>query len=146
MISLIEVTDHLSEGIPTATLTLPFEHRQRSRMRVVLDDGREAAVLLERGRTLRGGDLLGSRCGLCIEVVAGPETLSVVHTTVAETMTRAAYHLGNRHVAVEIRRGELRYLADHVLDEMLRGLGLEVAHATLPFEPEAGAYGHGNVH
>lgn len=144
MNELIQLSNRLEQGTPDATLTLPFELRQRSRLRAQLDDGRECALLLDRGKTLRGGDLLGSNCGLCIEIVAGAERLSVVRTPVAGTLARAAYHLGNRHVALEIRPGELRYLSDHVLDEMLEGLGLAVSYETLPFEPESGAYGHGH--
>ena len=142
MKTLIEVRQRLAFGDVQATLTLPFELRQRSRLRTSLDDGRDVALVLERGRALRGGDLLGSECGLCIEVLAGKEAVSGVRTTVAESLARVAYHLGNRHVALEVRRDELRYLADHVLDEMVRGLGLEVLQDELPFEPEGGAYDH----
>ena len=63
----------------------------------------------------------------------------------AHVLLRGAYHLGNRHIAVQLGPGWLRYLHDHVLDDMLRGLGLEVGFAQLPFEPEAGAYGAGGV-
>ena len=64
----------------------------------------------------------------------------------ARVLARAAYHLGNRHVPVQVGRHELRYLTDHVLDEMVAGLGAEVVRAELPFEPEAGAYGHHGHH
>lgn len=127
-------------------LILPFELRYKSRLRTRLDDGREVALLLERGSVLRGGDRLHSDCGRCIEVVAGPETVSVVRSDDARTLARAAYHLGNRHVPVQVGRHELRYLADHVLDGMVAGLGAEVVRAELPFEPEAGAYGHHGHH
>ena len=131
---------------PDGRLTLPFELRRKSRLRTRLDDGRAVALLLERGSVLRGGDRLRSDCGRCIEVAAGPEPVSVVRSGDARTLARAAYHLGNRHVPVQVGRHELRYLADHVLDEMVAGLGAEVVRAELPFEPEAGAYGHHGHH
>ena len=132
--------------VPDGRLTLPFEQRRKSRLRTRLDDGREVALMLERGSVLRGGDRLRSDCGRCIEVAAGRETVSVVRADDARILARAAYHLGNRHVPVQVGRRELRYLADHVLDEMVAGLGAEVVRAELPFEPEAGAYGHHGHH
>ena len=131
---------------PDGRLTLPFELRRKSRLRTRLDDGREVALLLERGSVLRDGDRLRSDCGRCIEVAAGNEPVSVVRANDARTLARAAYHLGNRHVPVQVGRHELRYLADHVLDEMVAGLEAEVVRAELPFEPEAGAYGHHGHH
>ena len=131
---------------PDGRLTLPFELRRKSRLRTRLDDGREVALMLERGSVLRGGDRLCSDCGRCIEVAAGREAVSVVRAGDARVLARAAYHLGNRHVPVQVGRHELRYLTDHVLDEMVAGLGAEVVRAELPFEPEAGAYGHHGHH
>ena len=131
---------------PDGRLTLPFELRRKSRLRARLDDGREVALLLERGSVLRDGDRLRSDCGRWIEVAAGREAVSVVRAGDARTLARAAYHLGNRHVAVQVGEGELRYLTDHVLDGMVAGLGAEVVRAELPFEPEAGAYGHHGHH
>jgi urease accessory protein len=127
--------------IATARLTLPFELRQKSRLRCNLDDGEEVGLVLDRGTLLRGGDLLQASDGRVVQVVAAPEGLSVVTTHDVLLLARAAYHLGNRHVALQIRPGELRFLHDHVLDDMLRGLGLPVRFETLPFEPEGGAYG-----
>jgi len=126
---------------PTRTLELPFELRQRSRLRATLDDGQEVGLTLERGQVLRGGDRLLSDCGQCIEVRAGQEQVSVVRAADPHALTRVAYHLGNRHVALQIEPGELRYRRDHVLDDMVHGLGLSPRHLELPFEPEAGAYG-----
>jgi urease accessory protein len=134
------------DGPPGATLTLAFERRSRSRQRVILDDGRDAALVLERGTVLRGGDLLRSEDGLVVEVRAGPEPVSVARAADPLALARAASHLGNRHVPVQVLSGALRFGHDHVLDEMVTGLGLEVAYAELPFEPEAGAYGGGHHH
>jgi urease accessory protein len=127
-----------------ATLTLPFELRQKSRLRVRLDSGEEAALSMPRGRVLRGGDRLRADDGAIVLVKAAPEQLSTVTAADAETLARAAYHLGNRHVALQIGRGFLRYQHDHVLDDMVRALGAVVRAERAPFEPEGGAYGHGH--
>ena len=133
------------DGRASARLVLPFELRQRSRLLATLDNGEEVGLMLPRGTVMRGGDRLQSSDGRLIEVVAAPEQVSVVRSNDARQLARAAYHLGNRHVSLQILDGELRYLADHVLDHMLEGIGLAVSHETLPFEPEAGAY-HGHDH
>lgn len=121
-------------------LKLPFGERSKSRLRAMLDNGEEAGLFLERGSVLRHGDLLLADDGRVIEVEAAPETVSTVHTGDAVTLARASYHLGNRHVALQIGTGWLRYQHDHVLDDMLRGFGLQVHVEQAPFEPEGGAY------
>jgi urease accessory protein len=131
-------TDH--PRAPERTLVLPFAERSKSRLRAVLDNGEEAGLFLERGSVLRHGDLLLADDGRVIEVRAAPETVSTVHTSDARTLARASYHLGNRHVALEIGPDWVRYSHDHVLDDMLRGFGLEVRVEERPFEPEGGAY------
>ena len=132
---------------PTEKLTLPFELRQRSRLRCMLDSGEEAGLILERGTVLRGGDRLLAEDGRVIAVLAAPEQLSVVASSDPLQLARSAYHLGNRHVPVQLLAGSLRYRHDHVLDDMVRGLGLAVRVETLPFEPEGGAYGrHEHAH
>ena len=136
----------LPGGFADATLTLSFERRARSRQRVTLDDGSEALLVLSRGTVLRGGDVLADADGDTVRVCAAAESVSTAASGDPATLLRGAYHLGNRHVAVQVGPGWLRYLHDHVLDDMLRGLGLEVGVATLPFEPEAGAYGPAGSH
>lgn len=139
---MLQISTHYHGPLePTERLTLPFELRQRSRLRCMLDSGEEAGLILERGTVLRGGDRLQAEDGRVIVVLAAPEQLSVVASTDPLLLARAAYHLGNRHVAVQVLPGSLRYLHDHVLDDMLRGLGLPVRVETQPFEPEGGAYG-----
>ncbi len=128
------------------TLSLPFEQRQRTRQRVRLGSGLEIGLDLPRGTVLRGGDLLGSAAGAVVAVAAALERVSVVTVDSPQALARAAYHLGNRHVPVEVRADGLRYLEDHVLDAMIRGLGLRVVHEAAPFEPETGAYAHGHAH
>lgn len=127
---------------PAAQLVLPFELRQRSRLRARLASGEDVGLFLARGVVLRGGDVLRADDGTLVEVVAALETVSTVRDADATRLARAGYHLGNRHVPVQIGDGWLRYGHDHVLDDMVRGLGLTVVVEQAPFEPEAGAYGH----
>jgi urease accessory protein len=146
---VIEIVERAPSDTPASlAVALPFDDRQRSRLRVTLTSGEEAALLLPRGTVLRGGDRLRTACGRVVAVEAAPERVSVALTDDVLVLTRAAYHLGNRHVPVEVRAGALLYLHDHVLDEMVRGLGLLVREGVEPFEPEAGAYarGHGHGH
>jgi urease accessory protein len=131
------------DAAPVATATLTFEQRRKSRQRLRLDDGTEAALLLPRGTVLAEGDRLQADDGAVIAVRAAPETLSVVRTADDLLLARVAYHLGNRHVPLQIARGELRYQHDHVLDGLAQALGLRVEVVTAPFVPEPGAYGHG---
>jgi urease accessory protein len=131
---------------PSDTLTLPFELRQKSRLVASLASGRPIALTLPRGHVLRGGARLEADDGSVIVVCSAEEELSVVRSSDPAVLARAAYHLGNRHVALQIEPGALSYLHDHVLDDMLRGLGLEPALERRPFEPEAGAYGRGGHH
>ncbi|KAF0192860.1 MAG: urease accessory protein [Gammaproteobacteria bacterium] len=140
---MLQLTHRLSEPVrPTLSLTAPFELRQKSRARVCLDDGTEAAWLLPRGTVLRDGDLLqgDDADDSVVGVIAAPEPVSTVLAADPLLLARAAYHLGNRHVALQIGNGWLRYQRDHVLDAMVRELGLQVVNELTPFEPEAGAY------
>ncbi len=128
------------------SLTLPYELRQRSRLRVVLDNREEAGLYLERGIILRGGDRLSDEHGFVVEIRAAQERVSTLRCPDPRALARACYHLGNRHVALQIDAGWARYLHDHVLDDMVRGLGLEVIIEQAAFEPEAGAYQGGHHH
>lgn len=148
--ALLSITQRLTVPRPAqASLILPFESRQKSRLRTTLDTGEEVGLMLERGTFLRGGDCLLASDGRVIEVIAAPEEVSVVTADDPWQLARAAYHLGNRHISVQVGTGWLRYLHDHVLDDMVRGLGFTVTVDEMPFEPEAGAYSHsgaGNAH
>lgn len=127
-------------------LELPFEQRSRSRFRAVCNTGEEVGVVLRRGQVLRGGDLLRANDGRVVQIVAAAESVSTVRCADAQRLARAAYHLGNRHVALEIGAAWLRYRHDHVLDDMLRGFGLDVSVGQASFEPEGGAYDVGESH
>lgn len=132
-----------------AELCLPFEQRCKSRLRAILEDGREVGLVLPRGHVLRGGDCLASGEGVTVRIRAANEQVTTAHSSDPHLLCRAAYHLGNRHVPLQLGEGWLRYQHDHVLDEMLVLLGLEVMSEQAPFEPEAGAYaggGHGHHH
>ncbi len=133
-------------GHATARLVLPFELRQKSRLLAKLDSGEEVGLTLPRGTLLRGGDRLQASDGRVVEVVAAPEEVSIVRSSDARQLARAAYHLGNRHVSLQVATDAVCYLHDHVLDDMLSGLGLTVEFGHLPFEPEAGAYSQAATH
>jgi urease accessory protein len=134
-------------GTPGLTLQLPFQDRQRSRLRVRLSSGQEALLLMPRGSVLRGGDTLLLSDQRVAAVVAAPETVSTVRASDPRALARAAYHLGNRHIPLEVGDGFVRYLHDHVLDGLVRELGLTVVVEEAAFEPESGAYGkHAHVH
>ncbi len=137
------------DGEPASeeTLTLPWSLRQRSRFRTRLDGGREVGVLLSRGEVLRDGDRLETEDGRCVRVVAAPEDVAAARSSDAHELARACYHLGNRHVPLQIGADCLRFQPDHVLEDMLRELGLEVGREASAFQPEPGAYGQaGHAH
>lgn len=139
---MLRLTERLDGPANAAqgVLVLPFHRRQKSRFRSVLLDGSDVGVFLPRGHVLRDGDLLRSESGQVIRVQAEAETVSTVYCDDGHALARLCYHLGNRHVPLQIGRGLARYLADHVLDDMVRGLGLSPVTERAPFEPEAGAY------
>jgi len=129
-----------------ATVHLTFEARSKSRLLLTLDDGERAALVVERGRVLHAGDLVLTQDGREVEILAAEEALLEASSADPLLIARAAYHLGNRHVALQVLPGRLRFLHDHVLGEMLEKLGLNVAAVTSPFEPEGGAYGRHHAH
>ncbi|RYF03358.1 MAG: urease accessory protein UreE [Oxalobacteraceae bacterium] len=108
----IDAADHIA-----GELLLPYELREKSRLRATLTSGEEVAIFTVRGTVLRNGDLL-----------------------------RCAFHLGNRHTQAQVGEGFLRIRRDSVLKDMLQGLGATVTEEDAPFEPESGAYGGGHGH
>ncbi len=124
------------------SLTLPFEARQKARLYTRLDDGREAGLFLPRGHVLRGGDQIQAETGEVAVIIAAAEDVSTVTAKDPHLLTRAGYHLGNRHVPLEIKPAYLRYLYDPVLNKMIEQLQLQVTREAAPFEPEPGAYAH----
>lgn len=135
----------LTERLPAQTeadaeLAMPFELRQKSRLRTRLADGSEVGLFLERSGVLRGGDCLRGEDGRVLRILAKPEAVLEVRCADARELARAAYHLGNRHVMLEVGPDYLRLLDDYVLHDMLRQLGCTLSAFEAPFEPEAGAY------
>ncbi|MEP6825638.1 MAG: urease accessory protein UreE [Ramlibacter sp.] len=134
-----------------ATVELDWDVRQKSRFDATDSQGRQIGVFLPRGTAVRGGDVLVAEDGSLIRALAAPQPVLVItHCTEHGTpfdLTRAAYHLGNRHVAIELRPDLLKIEPDHVLADMLRAMHLIVREANEAFEPEGGAYGaHGGGH
>ena len=136
-----------------ATVELDWDVRQKSRFDATDNQGRTLGVFLPRGTAARGGDLLVAEDGSLVRVIAAAQPVLVVtHCTehgAPFDLLRAAYHLGNRHVQLELRPDRLLLEPDHVLADMLKQMHLIVREANEAFEPEAGAYaagGHGHAH
>jgi urease accessory protein len=130
------------------TITLDWDTRQKSRFDATDSSGRNLGVFLPRGTVVRGGDVLVAEDGSLLRVVAAPQdvlriTACTEHGSPFD-LTRAAYHLGNRHVPIELQPDHLKIEPDHVLADMLRAMHMTVVAVSEPFEPESGAYGdHG---
>ena len=142
-----------------AELHLPYELREKSRLRATLSTGEEAALFMARGTMLRDGDCLKGvdehGATKFVRVVAAPEAVHVIECHDADEFARCAYHLGNRHTMVQFlpRMEDGHYVlsirADKVLIDMIEGLGAHASEQMLPFEPEGGAYsggGHSHAH
>jgi len=133
-----------------ATVVLDWDTRQKSRFQATDSQGRELGVFLPRGTVVRGGDVLVAEDGSLVKVEAAPQPL--LRITACQShgspfdLTRAAYHLGNRHVAIELRPDHLKIEPDHVLAEMLRSMHLIVNAVEEGFEPEGGAYAGSHLH
>lgn len=131
-----------------ASDTIVLDYEGRHRRRVVMQGVRGTEFLLDLPEAviLRNGDALVLEDGRLVEIVAAPEELTEVRCGDARQLARVAYHLGNRHVHVEVLENRLRIRRDHVLEDMVRGLGAKVAHIESPFEPDSGAYEAAEAH
>jgi len=129
---------------PVARMT--FEQRRRSRQQLTLEDGETIRLIIDRGQVLQPGDALVADDGGIIAVQAQPEQLLRVQADTAIDLARAAYHLGNRHVTLEIGADYLQLAYDPVLAQMLDRLGVHTSIVEHPFNPETGAYGGGHKH
>jgi len=124
-------------------LSLTAEERTRSRRQFATEDGQVVYLYLARGTVLRNGDLLESEPGgQWLRVLAKPEPVLTVRADTDLELLQAAYHLGNRHVPLEITREFLRLAPDPVLQDLLEKRGLHIVAEVQPFQPEMGAYGH----
>lgn len=130
----------------TESLTLSFYQRERSRLHAKLDNGDEVGLFLPRGTVLKQGDVLSNDNGDAIQVLAAKESVSTITAKDAHLLLRIAYHLGNRHVPLQVEADWLRYVHDHVLDDMVMQLGGVVTYEQASFQPESGAYGGGHSH
>lgn len=134
------------------TVELDWDVRQKSRFDATDSAGRQIGVFLPRGTAVRGGDVLVAEDGSLIKVIAAPQAvLKITHCSDHGTpydLIRAAYHLGNRHVPIELKPDHLKIEPDHVLTDMLRAMHLIVTAVDEAFEPENGAYapgGHAHI-
>jgi urease accessory protein len=136
-----------------STIELDWDVRQKSRFDATDSLGRQLGVFLPRGTLVRGGDVLVAEDGSLVRVLAAPQSVLVITACTSHgtpfDLTRAAYHLGNRHVPIELQPDHLKIEPDHVLADMLRAMHLDVVEANVAFEPEGGAYasgGHSHGH
>ena len=160
---MLQATKLLAQGAGLApvlvkrapTVTLDWDTRQKSSFDITDSTGRHIGVFLARGSVVRGGDVLVAEDGSFIRVIAADQPVLVI-TACKEhgspfDLTRAAYHLGNRHVPIELKPDHLKIEPDHVLAAMLEAMHLDVVETNAPFEPEGGAYSgghdpHGHAH
>ncbi|PVY75745.1 urease accessory protein [Tamilnaduibacter salinus] len=154
MLELTERLDTVESSEIFDTLTLPFEQRQRGRLRAATDTGRDAGLFLDRGPVLREGQCLQAVSGEVIRIRAAAEPVVTARIANGLPLARLCYHLGNRHVSLAIGedgdgQGWVRFPPDHVLEELAQRLGATLEHHQAPFDPEPGAYnqaGHSHGH
>ncbi len=158
---MLQISKIISQGAGLApvlvkrvfTIELDWDTRQKSRFAGTDSSGRQLGVFLPRGTLVRGGDVLVAEDGSMVKVIAAPQTVLRVTACASHgspfDLTKAAYHLGNRHVPIELKPDHLKIEPDHVLADMLRLMHLIVNEVSEAFEPEGGAYsatGHSHAH
>lgn len=158
---MLQVSKSISQGAGlapvllkrAATVELDWDIRQKSRFEATDSLGRQLGIFLPRGTLVRGGDVLVAEDGSMVRVIAAPQAVLRITACTSHgspfDLTRAAYHLGNRHVPIELKPDHLKIEPDHVLADMLRSMHLIVNEVSESFEPEGGAYsagGHGHAH
>ena len=149
---MLQISKLISQGTGLApvlikrasTLELDWDTRQKSRFESTDSSGRQLGVFLQRGTLVRGGDVLVAEDGSMVRVIAAPQAVLRITACASHgspfDLTRAAYHLGNRHVPLELKPDHLKIEVDHVLADMLRAMHLIVNEVSETFEPEGGAY------
>ena len=142
MLTLTQRLAASPDAVVSFTLALTAEERTKSRHRLQTEDGQGLYLRLPRGTVLQDGDLLCSDDSSLVRVTAKPEPVLTITSLKPVDLLRAAYHLGNRHVPVELTATYLRLSPDPVLKTMLEQLGMKIQEGVLPFQPEQGAYGH----
>lgn len=146
MLEFTEILPPAAGAAVLTTISLDSDRRRVSRQRVTLDNGREAALLLPRGRVLKQDELLRAADGTLIRVVCAAEEVVCACAPDALSFAKACYHLGNRHTPLQIEEQELFFAPDRVLEDLCRKLGLQTGHQHRPFQPEEGAYAHVHHH
>lgn len=146
MLEIYERLDIGGSGAADVRLVLDHEQRDKGRLRAMSAEGDEVRLFLERGKPLQIGEYLRSQCGRTVIVEGAVEPVVTALCDDWYLFSRACYHLGNRHVKMQIGARWLRIAPDHVLEELLQLLGLEVRRDRAVFIPESGAYGHGHHH
>jgi urease accessory protein len=142
----VEPAGSWPSGSAAATVTLAYDDRHRRRVRLVADDGGEFLLDLADALVLRDGDGLGLDDGTWLAVRAADEEVCDIACPTPEALARIAWHLGNRHLPVQVVAGGLRIRDDHVIVAMLEGMGAAVTRRQAPFDPEGGAYARGHAH
>ena len=133
-------------GLPADTVLIDFDRRHRRRIQLTTQSGADLLLDLPQAVRLRGGDALQCEDGRIVRVEARPEPLLDIHAHGPADLVRIAWHLGNRHLPVQLLGDHIRIRADHVIADMVRGLGGHVHALEAPFDPEAGAYAAGGGH
>jgi urease accessory protein len=134
-----------------ARIVLSHAQRDKGRLKISADNGREVRIFLDRGKPLQVGEYLRTQCGKTLQVEGAIEDVTLARCDDWETFAKACYHLGNRHVKVQVGERWLRILPDHVLEDMLQQMGLTLVREQQVFVPESGAYNtqshdHGHTH
>ena len=143
MIELIKNLGQENLEVPEQnTLCLDYDQRTKGRLRTTSIGGADVGLFLERGKLLQSGDVLSSKTGELMRVEAADEKLIEAHTEDWSTFARCCYHLGNRHVPLEIAALRLKFRPDHILQEMIEQHGMQTKLISAPFNPEQGAYAH----
>jgi urease accessory protein len=147
MIQATEIYDEIQQfdGLIVGTVTLDFDHRRRRRMTLHTDDGISFLLNLSKVKTLRDGNILLLQDGTGVLVTAKDEPVLDIICSDIEHLVRISWHLGNRHLPTELMGDKLRIRQDHVIEDMVRNLGADTQRLDAPFNPEGGAYGHGET-
>ena len=140
--TLVHPTGHWPQAESAGSVTLAFDDRFRRRIQLNDDSGEPFLLDLARAVVLNDGDALELDDGTLLKVCATEEDLAEVRCSTPETLARIAWHLGNRHLPVQITGDAVRLRWDHVIADMLTGLGAEVVRLRAGFTPESGAYAH----
>lgn len=144
----MQIAIHLvpREILAVESVELTFDQREKSRLRVRMANGEDIGIQLRVGTVLSHGDKLALQDGRIVEVIAANEALHEVRSSSVAQLARIAYHVGNRHVPLQVEEDHLLMLPDHVLRAMVEGLGGTVTEVCRGFQPESGAYGRSHVH